>query len=123
MMNYLTLLSDVSGAGDSGTAFSPILRVVGIIVVGIRIAVPLILIVIGMLDMAQAVMKKKEDDIKTAQNALIKKAIAAGLVFLITFFVDVVMLVVGHDEYEACKPCVTSPFGTECKKMLKENGN
>ena len=51
---------------------------------------------------------------------LIKKAIAAGLVFLVTFLVDVVMLVVGTGDYKECKPCITSPFGADCKQLVED---
>ena len=73
-----------------------------------------------MLDLAKAVTEKSEDNIKKAQQGLIKKAIAAGLVFLVTFLVDVVMLVVGTGDYKECKPCITSPFGADCKQLVED---
>ena len=40
---------------------SPILRLVGIVVWGIKVIVPIILIIVGMLDLAKAVGEKNED--------------------------------------------------------------
>ena len=78
MMDLLTLFDTVGSASDLCDAMAPGLRIVGIVVLGIRIAVPIILIVVGMLDLAKAVTEKSEDNIKKAQQGLIKKAIAAG---------------------------------------------
>lgn len=58
----------------------------------IKIAVPLILIIMGMLDLGKAVMASKEDEIKKAQTLFIKRIVAAVIVF---FIVAVVQLVFG----------------------------
>lgn len=88
----------------------PILRLVGIVVKAIQIGVPIILIVIGMIDFTKAVTAKDEGEIKKAQNALIKKAIAAALVFFVIFFVGLIMKIVGNNDYEKCLDCITDPF-------------
>ena len=107
------------GAGDLCDELKPILRIVGIVIWGIRVAVPVILIVVGSIDLAKAVTEKSEDKIKEAQNKLVKKAIAAGLVFLVSILVTVVMKVVGHNEYAECMPCVDHPFRDECTVSSK----
>lgn len=58
----------------------------------IKIAVPVILIIMGMLDLGKAVMASKEDEIKKAQTLFIKRIVAAVLVF---FIVAIVQLVFG----------------------------
>ena len=65
---------------------------------GILIGVPLILIIVGMFDMGKAITQQKEDEIKKAQTLLVKKAIAAGLVFLMFSLVSLVFSVVSGDE-------------------------
>lgn len=96
----------------------PVLRIVGIVVLIIKIVVPIILIIVGMIDLAKAVTEKSEDKIKAAQQGLIKKAIAAVLVFLIVTFVTVIMGLVGDDNYDKCMPCIKNAFGTECKDII-----
>ena len=49
----------------------------------IKIIVPLALIFIGMFDMAKAITSKSEDEIKKAQQLLVKKAVAGALVFVL----------------------------------------
>jgi len=79
-----------------------LLNIIHYVYLGIIIVVPIILIFVGMFDMAKAVTEKKDDDIKKAQQSLIKKAIAAALVFLIPYLVGLVMHMVSTDEYKQC---------------------
>ncbi len=58
----------------------------------IKMVVPFMLIVMGMLDLGKAVIASKEDEIKKAQSLFIKRIIAAVLVF---FIVAIVQLVFG----------------------------
>ena len=54
-----------------------------------KIFVPIILIVYGMLDLAKAVMGNDEKEMKEAQHKLIKRAVYAVVVFLIVSIVQV----------------------------------
>ena len=58
----------------------------------IQVVVPILLIIMGMLDLGKAVMASKEDEIKKAQTLFIKRIVAAVLVL---FIVAVVKLVFG----------------------------
>ena len=64
----------------------------------IRIAIPIILILYGSLDLGKAVMAGKEDEIKTHQKLLIKRIIFAVLVFLLATIVKIVFRVVGQSS-------------------------
>ena len=72
-------------------ALMPIIRLIrdGVIPL-IQIGIPIILIVLGMLDLGKAVMASKEEEIKSAQNLLIKRAIYAVAIFFVVFIVQVV---------------------------------
>ena len=97
---------------------APVLRLVGIVVKGIQIVVPIMLIIIGMLDFAKAVTEKDENKIKDAEKKLIHRAIAAVLVFLVIFLVSILMKLLGKNEYEKCMTCITSPFSDACPSGL-----
>ena len=56
----------------------------------IQIGIPIILIILGMLDLGKAVMASKEDEIKSAQKLLIKRAIYAVAIFFVVLIVQVV---------------------------------
>lgn len=64
----------------------------------IQIGVPIILIIVGMFDMGKAITQQKEDEIKKAQSLLVKKAIAAALVFLMFSLVSLVVSIVNIDS-------------------------
>ena len=97
-------------AAEVCSGLGPVLRIVGIVIWGIKVIVPIILIVVGMVDLAKAVTEKSEDKIKEAQQKLIKRAIAAVLVFLVVSLVGVVMTIVGDKSYEECMTCINSPW-------------
>ena len=110
-------------ASDVCSGLAPVLRIVGIVVWGIKVVVPIILIVIGMIDLAKAVTEKSEDKIKEAQQKLIKRAIAAVLVFLVVSLVGVVMTIVGDSSYEDCMTCVNSPWSCSTSGETGGDGN
>lgn len=58
----------------------------------IKIAVPILLIIFGMLDLGKAVIASKEDEIKKGQQTFIKRAITALIVF---FVIQIVQLLIG----------------------------
>ena len=58
----------------------------------IKIVVPILLIIFGMLDLGKAVIASKEDEIKKGQTTFIKRIIAAVIVF---FVIQIVQIVIG----------------------------
>ena len=68
----------------------------------IQWVVPIILIVLGTLDLVKAVIAGKEDDIKKNQQTLIKRIIAAVIVFLVPVIVTVLMGWIGSSDWKTC---------------------
>jgi len=68
----------------------------------IQIGIPIILIVLGMLDLGKAVMASKEDEIKSAQKLLIKRCIYAVAIFFVVLIVQLVFGLLSNagSEYE-----------------------
>ena len=81
----------------------------------IRIAVPIILIIIGMIDMAKAVTGKDEAEIKKAQNLLVKRGIAAALVFLMLSLVTMLVSATDSDSEKdmSCLKCILGSGSSE----------
>lgn len=69
----------------------PLIRLIknGIIPL-IQIGIPIILILLGMLDLGKAVVASKEDEIKAAQKLLVKRAIYALAIFFVVLIVQLV---------------------------------
>ena len=112
MENLLIMAGSQLSCSDQ--AMVSVMTLIGWVVMGIKIVVPVILVVVGMLDMAKAVTEKSEDKIKDAQKKLITKAITAVVVFLIPTLVTLLMSVLGTDEWKPCFECVNKPTSSSC---------
>ena len=68
----------------------------------LQIGIPIILLIFGTIDMGKAVMAGDEKEIKAATNILIKRAVAAVIVFLLFMVVSVITGWVGGTEWREC---------------------
>ncbi len=73
-------------------------NLVSTIITGIKIVVPILLIIWGMLDFAKSVVAKKEEDIKKYQKAFVSRLISALVVFLIVFIVQLAVNIISGVE-------------------------
>ena len=81
----------------------------------IKIVVPILLVVFGMLDLGKAVMAQKEDEIKKGQQTFVKRLIAAVIVFLVVFVVEIAIgLVAPRDSNENVWGCFNCLVNNEC---------
>jgi surface polysaccharide O-acyltransferase-like enzyme len=79
-----------------------IVNVVRTIYTLIKVAVPLLLILFGMLDLGKAVISQKEDDIKKQQNVFVKRLIAAALVFFVFAIAQLLVNLVDKGDAWSC---------------------
>ncbi len=94
----IEMCSDCNGAfGITNGVPHQIIKIIHMVYNAIRIAVPIILILVGMFDMGRAITLQKEDEIKKAQQLLARKAVAAALVFIIVSAVGLIFSVVNSD--------------------------
>ena len=74
--------------------FRPLWNVVGIIINVVWIGVPILLIVLGSIDLGKAVISSKEDEVKKATKAFGKRFLYAvgvfAVVWLVTFVFDTI---------------------------------
>lgn len=90
---------------------------IGHLVTIVKIAVPILLIVMGSIDFMKAVMAGKEDEIKKSQGTFVKRAIAAVIVFFVPTVVGVMLSLLEQDSIKNnnCFICVTNPSGEKCE--------
>ena len=111
----------LAGAESFCTETANVWQVVGWIMMVFKIIIPLLLIIFGMLDLGKAVTSNKEDEIKKATASLMRRAIAAVVIFFIPTLVGVIMgLVKGGDNYKPCARCISNPAGDTCDKAASE---
>ncbi len=134
-MNLINFLAVGVKCGDTEIG-GMIVGIIGTIYNGIKIGVPIILIIVGMVGMGKAIAQQKEDEIKKAQSTLIKQAVAAVIVFLMFQLVQLGMsaLNVKNDSNWQCVKMILIPpkDGDDCKmddgngggwRILNENTN
>ena len=79
-----------------------IVRLIVKIVNIVKIIIPIALIGYGLIDLGKAVIASKEDEMKKAQGALIKRIIYAVIVFLIVTLVTFATGLVGAEDWKEC---------------------
>lgn len=103
------------------TEAATLLQIVGWFVTIIKVGMPLVIVIYGVLDFGKAVVASKEDEIKTSAKRLMWRAVAGICIF---FVPTIVMWLFGtiSDFNEAtgagfdnCKGCILSPWdGASC---------
>ena len=87
-------------------------RILGYVVVVIKIVIPLILIILGMVDLGKAVVSSDEKAINKSVGSLIRRFIAAVVIFfvptIISAIFDALNLIDNPSDYNVCVQCVTN---------------
>lgn len=105
--------------GDSYDIPSDVPGLISFAVNLLKIATPIILIIIGMITLVKALAASKEDEIKKAQNSLVKKLIAAALVFFVISIVQFVMSIVADDsEKGSITSCLKCFLNNDCEGSM-----
>ena len=90
----MELLQVLDMAWCKGADIAVVQNIVSTVILIIQVAVPILLIIFGMLDLGKAVVASKEDEIKKGQQTFIKRLMAAVIVFLVIFVVKIVINVI-----------------------------
>ena len=80
----------------------------------LKILVPVIIIVMGSLDLGKAVVANSEDEMKKATQVLVKRIIAGIVIFFIPTIVNLVLKLASNyvsvvDSGSSCIECVSTP--------------
>ena len=89
----------------------------------LKVAVPIILIVLGMLDMAKAVMANEEKEMKEAQKRFIKRLIYAVVIFFVVALVQFLFSRLAKADAEGnggnvnnATSCISCFINNKCQK-------
>lgn len=94
-------------------------NLVSMVVKVIHIAVPVILVVMGSIDLMKGIIAQKEDEIKKGQQTFVKRLIAAIIVFFVIAVVKfVISAVAGTDsDIMQCANCfLEGSKSTSCER-------
>lgn len=82
----------------------------------IQVAVPVILIVMGSIDLFKGITSQKEDEIKKGQQTFVKRLIVAALVFFVVVVVKfIVSLVADSTSSDNISNCIDCFLDGDCK--------
>ena len=106
--------------GDASTFCADtanIWRTVGYFLLVFKIVIPIILIILGMIDLGKAVISSDDKAISKSVKSLAMRLIAAVVIFFIPTIVSFVIQLVDtsvDDQNEVCARCISSPNGETC---------
>ena len=64
----------------------------------IKVAIPVLLVIFGMLDLFKGITAQKEDEIKKGQQIFVKRLISAAIVFFVVSIVQLIVSFVSDEE-------------------------
>ncbi len=79
-----------------------IIRLLKLLLGIVQLVIPMVLIVLGSLDLAKGIFAQDESVIKKNQMLFVKRLIAAILIFFTSIIVRFVMGFVGNDAWQEC---------------------
>lgn len=103
---------------------SDVWQFIGYIFLVFKIVIPLLLLILGMVDLGKAVVASDDKAIKGATKTLMNRAIAAVIIFFVPTLVGFIFsIVAGFNDvaaqYEVCKACIVSPTKAPCSTCVK----
>ncbi len=92
-------------------------QIIGWVLWVFKIAVPIIIIAFGMIDLGKAVVASKDEEIKKSVKSLVMRCIAGIVIFFIPTIVGAIFSLVNEfnenkeykAEYDKCRVCITKP--------------
>ena len=93
-------------------------RMIGYIIYVIRIVIPIIIILLGTIDLGKAVIAGEDKKVKEAQKAFIMRIVYGVAIFFVFTIVEVIFGVLGIDfdrgDPKICWDCATKPNSDRC---------
>lgn len=86
----------------------------------IKIGVPIVLVIFGMIDFGKGVMAGKEDEIKKGQSTFIKRLIAGAIVFLMIAVSQLVTSIIDRESDGEIWSCANGIMNGTLNKELTE---
>ena len=109
IMNFGPEILAKTSQNDFCSQTKSIWSLIGVIVFWIQIAIPVIIILLGTIDLGKAVISGDDKKVKEAQKAFIMRLIYGVAVFFVVFIVQVIFSAVGEAQDSTsglCWKCV-----------------
>ena len=119
----INILAEANGLCNSELGFT-VFGFLGYIVLFIQIVVPIILIILGTIDLVKLLMNPANEKAKKLKSNLIKKIIIALLIFFVIYIVKFLFGMIGEKDVvdNACFNCFNTPDKCMEKAEQIKNG-
>lgn len=97
-MNMFDILASCAGGTIQFEDVLP--STISAIVNILKIAIPIMVIIFGLIDLGKAVMAQKEDEIKKGQQTFLKRLMAAAIVFFVVVIAEFLVGLLAKDDTE-----------------------
>ena len=101
-MNFLMGTCNLFGDPKANYTFIQVIGTARLIVRVMQIAIPILLILMGTIDLGKAVVAKKEEDITKNRGMFVKRILTAILVYLLPLLVNLIIGYVSNDKWYDC---------------------
>ena len=132
-----TVLSDITNCGCAPTRLEPIdglnfcgrtsaiWQFVGYGLFALKILIPLIIIILGIIDFAKAVGSNKDEEMRTAAMSILKRVILGIVIFFIPTIISVLFDLLENftgsvDAISACETCLLNPTSETCEEYISD---
>ena len=102
------------------TESADIWQIVGYLLLVFKIVIPIIIIILGMIDLGKAVVSSDEKAITKSAKTLLIRVLAGILIFFVPTIVGLIFSLVDgfksevEGKWTVCKNCVVSPTSNKC---------
>ena len=119
-------LSSVDNKNSFCVDSSPIWQYIGYFLLIIKIVIPILIVILGVIDIGKAAISNDEKALSKASDALVKRLVMGISIFFIPTIISFIfsLIISAAPQMEAIKPCekcLLNPTGNECKNY-KETG-
>ena len=103
-------------------------QIVGYFLLVFKIVIPIIIIILGMIDLGKAVVSSDEKAIQKSAKTLLIRVLAGILIFFVPTIVGLIFGLVTNfnnevrTKWEICKSCVVSPTSNTCSAAVAAKG-
>lgn len=122
----MLLVEEAQGISNFCNSAAGLLQYLGYAIFIFKIAIPLIIIVFGMMDFGKAVVAEKDDEIKKNAIKLGRRAIAGVIIFFIpSIIIWLFKTIPGYkaDEFSVCETCLLKPSDQTCNSAATNAKN
>ena len=104
---------------------SSVWQIVGYALFVLKVLIPVVIIIFGIIDLVKALTANKDDAINSAAKSILMRVIVGIVIFFVPTIIRTVLRLVNEaspylSKASACEECLLGPMGDKCKGSISE---